>query len=135
MRQPAARGRRDANQTRITIEAFRKWRQAGVSKYRNVKTVLDGQAFDSKKEARRWTELRLLEAHGKIHGLQRQVTFVFDVNGARIGSFKPDFVYLEPSGRYCAEDVKSRITRKETAYRLRVKLFRALYPAYDFRET
>ena len=44
-----------------------------MSKYGAIKTVLDGIKFDSKAEARRWAELRLLERAGQIHDLQRQV--------------------------------------------------------------
>ena len=45
------------------------------SKYNAKKTVLDGITFDSKKEARRWQELKLLEKAGKISNLQRQVPY------------------------------------------------------------
>jgi hypothetical protein len=44
-----------------------------VTKYGAIKTVLDGIKFDSKAEARRWAELRLLERAGQIKDLQRQV--------------------------------------------------------------
>lgn len=45
------------------------------SKYRNVKTVIDGQVFDSKKEAAHWQLLRARELAGEITGLKRQVPF------------------------------------------------------------
>ena len=32
-----------------------------VNKYRNKKVILDGIEFDSRKEAQRWFELRMLE--------------------------------------------------------------------------
>lgn len=47
-----------------------------MSKYRSRKTVVDGIAFDSAKEARRWKELQLLERAGQIQDLQRQVKFI-----------------------------------------------------------
>lgn len=46
------------------------------NKYRNKTVVVDGIAFDSKKEARRFQELKLLESSGAICSLQRQVKFV-----------------------------------------------------------
>ncbi len=46
------------------------------SKYKSRKAVLDGLVFDSKKEARRYRELCLLEKAGHIKNLQRQVKFV-----------------------------------------------------------
>lgn len=47
-----------------------------MSKYNSEKITVDGETFHSKKEARRWQELRLLEKAGKIHDLRRQVPFV-----------------------------------------------------------
>lgn len=46
------------------------------TKYRSKKTVVNGIVFDSKREAKRWQELSLLEKAGKISNLQRQVKFV-----------------------------------------------------------
>ena len=47
-----------------------------MSKYYNQKTTINGIVFDSRKEARRWTELTLLLKAGQIKDLQRQVKFV-----------------------------------------------------------
>lgn len=44
-------------------------------KYKNKKVAVDGILFDSKKEARRYTELKLLERAGKITTLALQVPF------------------------------------------------------------
>ena len=46
-----------------------------MSKYHSKKTVVDGITFDSKKEARRWQELKLLEQAGEISDLRRQVPY------------------------------------------------------------
>lgn len=45
------------------------------SKYRNRKVSVDGITFDSRKEARRYQELKLLLLAGEIIGLQMQVPF------------------------------------------------------------
>ena len=55
---------------------FRRLRTGGESKYKNRKKLVDGIEFDSAKEARRWSELKLLEKAGEISDLRRQVKFV-----------------------------------------------------------
>lgn len=44
-------------------------------KYNSKKIIVDGITFDSKKEATRYKELRVLEKTGIISDLQRQVKF------------------------------------------------------------
>lgn len=87
------------------------------SKYRNVKTVVDGVKFDSKLEARRHAQLLLLERAGEISGLERQVSFLLvpakrrrDGVLERAVHYVCDFVYIERGERVC-EDTKSPITR------------------------
>lgn len=46
-----------------------------MSKYRSEKTCVDGICFDSKKEARRYCELKLMERAGEISGLELQKKF------------------------------------------------------------
>ncbi len=46
-----------------------------MSKYKNQKCTVNDIEFDSKKEARRYGELLLMERAGTITDLQRQVTF------------------------------------------------------------
>jgi hypothetical protein len=47
-----------------------------MNKYHSKKTRLsDGTVFDSRKEARRWQQLRLLEGRGEIQNLKRQVEY------------------------------------------------------------
>lgn len=45
------------------------------SKYHAQKTVVDGITFDSKKEARRYGELKLLERAGELSDLRLQVKY------------------------------------------------------------
>ena len=47
-----------------------------VHKYHSKKVEVNGMVFDSKKEAKRFSELSLLEKAGQIHGLETQVKFV-----------------------------------------------------------
>jgi len=91
-----------------------------VSKYNSKKTVVDGQKFDSKKEARRYQELLLLEKAGVIKDLRMQVKFTLipaqrdEATGKvveRECSYKADFVYDE-DGKTVVEDVKGFRTKE-----------------------
>lgn len=100
-----------------------------MNKYRNKKIVHNGIEFASKKEARRYCELSLLEKAGAITNLQMQVKFVLipaqreaDIIGKR-GGVKPgklierecayiaDFVYQE-NGVTVIEDTKGVRTKE-----------------------
>ncbi|MCD8190699.1 MAG: DUF1064 domain-containing protein [Clostridiales bacterium] len=84
-----------------------------MSKYHSRKTTTEEGTFDSKKEYRRWQELKLLERGGAIHDLRRQVPFTL-VPSQRGGDGKvverpvkyvADFVYIK-DGRTIVEDTK-----------------------------
>lgn len=99
----------------------------GKSKYHAAKTVVDGIVFDSKREAKRYQELKLMERAGAIKNLQRQVRFelipAFDVDGKhyRPTSYVADFVYTDTkSGKEVVEDCKGFRT---DIYRLKAKMF------------
>ena len=64
-------------------------------KYRNVRT----NGFASKKEAKRYQELVLLEKAGKILGLKTQVRYPLDVCGMKICTYIADFRYYERAPR------------------------------------
>ena len=103
------------------------------SKYRNKPVTVEGLRFDSKAETKRWAELNLLYRAGKIDGLLRQQRYVLAIEGVKICTWVADFVYRE-NGKWCAEDVKSPATAKNRAYRIKAKLFQALYPDIELRE-
>lgn len=102
-------------------------RKAG-NKYKNHKIEVGGIVFDSRKEARRWQELKLLEAAGEISELQRQVKYTLipaqrepPKVGKRGGTIKgklierevayiADFVYKNKDGAQIVEDVKGMAT-------------------------
>lgn len=46
-----------------------------MAKYHNQKVVIDGIQFDSKKEAQRYQQLKLMEKAGMICDLKRQVKY------------------------------------------------------------
>ena len=120
------------------------------AKYGNKKVVVDGIIFDSKKEAQRYTELKLLEKAGKITGLERQREFVLIpaqreitneiyTKGPNKGKFKPgklverkcsyiaDFVYWD-GYNLVVEDTKGMrtkdyiIKRKLMLYRFGIRM-------------
>ena len=93
-----------------------------MRKYRNVKTKIDGITFDSKKEAKRYTELMLLKNQGVIKDLELQPKFDIIINEKKIAFYKADFKYFD-IGRYewIVDDVKSPAT-KTPVYRLKKKI-------------
>lgn len=103
------------------------------SKYNASKVVVDGDIYDSKKEARRGVELALAEKAGRIQNLRRQVKYVLipaqrepdrigPRGGRKVGkvleqeiAYIADFVY-EKDGEEIVEDVKGY--RDGGAYRV-----------------
>ena len=87
-------------------------------KYHAEKTELDGIVFDSKKEAQRYAELKLLERSGAIHNLQRQVRYELIPAQKKDGKtverachYIADFVSTE-NGKTVVEDVKGFRTKE-----------------------
>jgi hypothetical protein len=84
-----------ADLKQLRAGASRRLPGAKPSKYSNQKTTVDGIVFDSKKEAQRYHELKLMEKAGLITRLTLQPRFPLVVNGQLIGAFVADFSYLE----------------------------------------
>ena len=94
-----------------------------MSKYKSKKTIVDGIEFDSRKEANRYCELKLLQRAGKIQNLELQKAFELipaqreriinpksgEVKKGKVieraVTYVADFVYTE-NGRIIVEDVK-----------------------------
>lgn len=103
----------------------------GRSKYHAKKTVVEGIAFDSRKEADRYLVLKGMEEDGSIEDLRRQVRYelvpAFDADGRhyRPVYYVADFVYVDKeTGKEVVEDVKGMRT---DVYRLKSKLFARRY--------
>ena len=98
-----------------------------MSKYKNVKTVLNGITFDSKKEAAYYGILRLKEKAKLIDRFEMQVKYDLIVNGVKIGFYKADFVTYKDGQVLEVIDVKSEMTKKLPVYRLKKKMIKAIY--------
>ena len=102
-------------------------------KYNAVKTIVDGHLFDSKKEAARYQELKLLQ-----RDLRLQVPFelvpacsvvAYEGNKQtakriRAVHYVADFTYIDPVRGYIVEDVKGVRTAE---YKLKKKLMAYKY--------
>ena len=97
--------------------------------YGNIKTTLDGLTFDSRAEAARYAELKLLEQAGRINNLKTQVAIPLEVRGVKVCKYIADFTYneLTKAGthkQYVVEDVKGVRT---AVFNLKARLFKAIY--------
>ena len=64
------------------------------NKYKAVKTTIDGITFDSKREAKRYTELKILEKAGYITHLELQPEYPITINGIKLCKYIADFRYF-----------------------------------------
>lgn len=95
-----------------------------MSKYKAIKTEVDGFIFDSRAEARRYSELILAERAGEISNLSLQPVFPIIVNEKKIGKYIADFQYIDRDGNRVIEDVKGIST---PVYKLKKKLVEAIH--------
>ena len=88
------------------------------SKFHNIKTEVDGEKLDSRREAKRWRQLKLMGKAGEVAGVARQVQFFLP--GSVI--YKADFVLLHRDGTYTVEDAKG-VRTKEYSIKKRLMKF------------
>ena len=86
---------------------------AKKSKYGNSETEVDGIKFDSKKEAKRYRELLLMQKAGEIGLIRRQVEYELNPGGTHSLKYLADFeYYILATGEKVTEDVKGYRTRE-----------------------
>ncbi|CAB4145819.1 Protein of unknown function DUF1064 [uncultured Caudovirales phage] len=85
-----------------------------------IERTVDGRVFDSKREAARYSMLRMQERNGLISHLECQPSWRVEIQGKRFCTYSADFSYFR-KGVLVIEDVKSSGTAKDPAYRLRKK--------------
>jgi hypothetical protein len=101
-------------------------------KYHNKKTKIDGIIFDSKLEAKRYTELKMLEKNEYIKELKLQPSYDLIPSfkkGNKIyrkTTYRADFSYYDNKlNKTIIEDTKGF---KTPVYMLKKKLFEYIYP-------
>ncbi len=90
-------------------------------KFRAKQTVTDGIIFSSKKEAKRYEELKLLQSAGEVLFFLDQVPFRLP-GGVK---YRCDFLVFWADGTCTIEDVKGM---KTDMYNTKKKILEALYP-------
>lgn len=101
--------------------------ESGRYKYKSRPQMIDGRNFASKKEARRYLELRAMQERGEIGQLKCQVPFELlprqtDENGKFLYhpcKYIADFTYYTKDGEYIVEDVKGV---KTEVYKIKAKM-------------
>lgn len=109
-----------------------------MNKYGNKKVIVDGIEFDSKLEAKRYIELKLLQRAKEIKDLHMQVTFELQPSYKknnkviRAINYVADFVYYDvKKGKTIVEDTKGY---KTEIYKLKKKIFEYKYPDLEIKE-
>lgn len=123
---------------RITIEEYREiFKSPKPSKMRNVKTVVDDIKFDSKKEAERYCELKILKRIGDVKEFILQPRYLLveaqTKNGQKFRKLEyvADFLVIYPDGHEEIEDVKGK---RSQVYINKRKLFESIYPHLTIKE-
>lgn len=112
-----------------------------MNKYRNIKTVVDGRTFDSRKEAQYYRYYSQMQKEGKISNLRMQVSFelipaIYEDKVVHLKTkdkitrtlvqrkvaYVADFVYDTPNEKDVVIDVKGKKTKE---YLLKKKMMRA----------
>ena len=135
--------------TSMSVEQYRrevlkradKPKAAKRNKFNAQKVELDGMTFDSKKEHKRYIELKAMQQRGEIFGLEHHTKFELAPKTKLEGEkrAKPalryfaDFTYYIISGEYIVEDVKSAATRKLASFRNKKHLMKTVFNI-DVRE-
>ena len=103
-------------------------KQVHTGKYHATPDYRGAIRFDSRKEARRYDELILLQRAGKISDLKLQPQFTLQESyrtpeGKRVQAIRyvADFSYVDIDGNTIVEDVKSPAT-KTRVYQIKRKL-------------
>ena len=135
--------------TSMSIDQYRreilkqgdKAKVAKRNKFNAQKVELDGMTFDSKKEHKRYIELKAMQQRGEISGLEHHTKFELapktKIEGEKRAKpalrYFADFTYYLSTGEYIVEDVKSAATRKLASYRNKKHLMKTVFNI-DVRE-
>lgn len=121
---------------KISQETYRRLLNNSISakqnKYHNKKVIVNGIKFDSKKESKRYMQLKLLEKANLINELELQKLFELqpkytNANGEHIRAitYKADFYYYDnQKKKYIIEDTKGI---KTEVYKIKKKMLEYKY--------
>lgn len=108
------------------------------SKYKNKKVVVNGITFDSRKESKRYSELKFMERCGLIKNLELQKSYELQPKFRKNNkayqkiTYIADFTYYDVEReQIVVEDVKGY---KTDVYKLKKKLFEYKYPELEVKE-
>ncbi len=93
------------------------------SKYKAVKTVVDGITFASKREAYYYRLYSKMQEAGMIKNLKMQTSLPFTLNGKKMFVYKPDFEFDDKDGHHYI-DVKGFETKE---FKIKKKIIEAFY--------
>lgn len=96
-----------------------------MTKYKSIKTTIDGITFHSKRESVYYSDYKLLEQSGEITHLELQPKYPIVINGKKICTAIFDFRFREKDGRSRVIDVKGMDT---PVSRLKRRMVEAMYP-------
>ena len=129
--------------TSMSVEQYRreilkradKPKAAKRNKFNAQKVEMDGMTFDSKKEHKRYIELKAMQQRGEIFGLQHHTKFELapkvKIEGEKRAKpalrYFADFTYYIITGEYIVEDVKSAVTRKLASFRNKKHLMKSVH--------
>lgn len=109
-----------------------------MAKYKNKKIEVDGIKFDSKREAARYEQLKMLEKAKLIKELELQKVFELQPSFRKNGktyrkiTYKADFYYYDNHlKKYVVEDTKGF---KTETYKIKKKMFEYVYPELELIE-
>ncbi|WP_436897737.1 DUF1064 domain-containing protein [Acinetobacter gyllenbergii] len=105
------------------------------NKFNAQKVELDGMTFDSKKEYKRYIELKAMQQCGEITRLEHHTKFELapktKIEGEKRAKpairYFADFTYYIITGERIVEDVKSAATRKLASYRTKKHLMNTVH--------
>ena len=107
------------------------YRRKKGGRYNKTVVEVDNIKFDSKIEAARYSQLRILEKAGEIKQLELQPKFIIQQNckiklndkvkTQLMIKYIADFKYIE-NGKIIVEDVKSKYTSSDAQYKIKRKM-------------
>ena len=65
------------------------------SKFKNIRTEIDGIRFQSKAEGNYYAMLKIREKAGEVYNVELQKPYAFVINGFLVCTYKADFVFYD----------------------------------------